>query len=204
MHAAFEDEAQIGASASDAQDGPQATQILQFYSKSKDMDDLGLGVCDWRKRLSNFWPCKIQIDGHAYPSVEHAFHAAKAACSDKPTMAANFRCGGRVGPSAQAAKSAGGKGAYKKMGASLDVAKWNAQRDDATMAALRARALCDPEFCMILRATAGKRLLHFERHAAKAYWGGAIDAKTGGVLGCNRLGEMLMTLRAELLRPVHE
>lgn len=174
--------------------------VLQFYSKSKDADDLSLGIPDWRKRLSNFWPCKIEVEGKLYPSVEHAFHAAKALhCSDKPVMAASFECGGKVGANPLAAKSAGGKGAYKKLGATLDLAKWDAQRDAATMHALRARVACDEEFCSILRATANDYLLHFERHAATSYWGGAVSTSTGKVIGCNRLGEMLMELRTELL-----
>ena len=28
--------------------------LVQFYSKSKDVDDLGLGMAGWRKVLSNF------------------------------------------------------------------------------------------------------------------------------------------------------
>jgi ribA/ribD-fused uncharacterized protein len=27
--------------------------------------------------LSNFWPCRIEMDGMYYPSVEHAYQAAK-------------------------------------------------------------------------------------------------------------------------------
>lgn len=27
--------------------------------------------------LSNFWPCEIKLDGLTYPSVEHAYQAAK-------------------------------------------------------------------------------------------------------------------------------
>jgi|CXWL01.1.fsa_nt_gi ribA/ribD-fused uncharacterized protein len=27
--------------------------------------------------LSNFWPCEIEMDGCVYPSVEHAFQAAR-------------------------------------------------------------------------------------------------------------------------------
>lgn len=44
--------------------------------------------------LSNFWPCKVKFDGVTYPSVEHAYQAAKTTdphvralllqvCSDK-------------------------------------------------------------------------------------------------------------------------
>lgn len=27
--------------------------------------------------LTNYWPCKVMLDGVEYPAVEHAFHAAK-------------------------------------------------------------------------------------------------------------------------------
>ena len=54
-------------------------------------------------------------------------------------------------------------------------------------------------FRLILRASGGRYLLHFERQGARAYWGGAVDKVSGEVLGRNRLGEMLMELRAELL-----
>ena len=68
------------------------------------------------------------------------------------------------------------------------------------MNALKARVSCDKEFCNILRATARKYLLHFERQADKAYWGGAVCSTTGNVVGRNRLGEMLMELRTDLLQ----
>ena len=178
-----------------------ATNVKQFYSKSKDDDDLGLGLKDWRKRLSNFWPCVIVINGRKYRSVEHAFHAAKAYLSDKPEIALNFECGGSVSASPGAAKKAGGRAGFARHGATLDMAKWDLERDGATMAALKARAHADDEYCNILRRTKelGVHLLHFERQqASKAYWGGAIDRASGEIVGVNRLGEMLMELRESL------
>ena len=80
-----------------------AGTIEMFFSKSKDdidSDVLGLGIRDWRKRLSNFWPAEVKVafdvnqPPKTYPSVEHAFHAGKAAlCSDKPAMARWFEIG---------------------------------------------------------------------------------------------------------------
>ena len=78
--------AATGGEASKRQKGSGAAAILapgavaQFYSKSKDVDDLGLGRADWRKVLSNFHACEIELEGRRYSSVEHAFHAAKARC----------------------------------------------------------------------------------------------------------------------------
>lgn len=33
--------------------------------------------------LSNFWPCTIHYDGHAYRTVEHAYQAAKTLMPDE-------------------------------------------------------------------------------------------------------------------------
>jgi len=179
---------------------PRPESVKQFYSKSRDDDDLGIGIKDWRKRLSNFWPCVIEVNGRNYPSVEHAFHAAKAHSSDKPDIARHFECGGSVGASPEAAKKAGGRAGFARHGATLDMAKWDLERDDATMAALTARAHADEEYRTILRRTKdlGVHLLHFERQASKAYWGGAVDRASGEIVGGNRLGAMLMELRETL------
>ena len=110
-----------------------------FYSKSKDVDDLGLGRADWRKVLSNFHACEIELEGRRYASVEHAFHAAKARCSNKPSVAAAFEVGGSVPRDPAKAKRAGGRAGFARLGATLNVARWDTARDAATRAALRAR-----------------------------------------------------------------
>merc|ERR1712146_659542 len=144
-----------------------------------------MGIKDWRKRLSNFWPSVVVIDGRKYPSVEHAFHAAKALSSNKPEVALLFECGGRFGASPEAAKRAGGRAGFARLGATLDIVKWNLERDGATMAALKARAQADDEYRKILLRTKelGVHLLHFERQAKKAYWGGAVDRVSGEIVG---------------------
>ena len=79
-------------------------RVVQFYSKSADDDDISLGVPSWRKVLSNFHPVVIEVQGKRYPSVEHAFHAAKARCSDKPALAREFEVGGAVAAAPLAAR----------------------------------------------------------------------------------------------------
>ena len=37
-----------------------------FSSQSKDADDLGIGRADWRKVLSNFFPCQLEIGRKRY------------------------------------------------------------------------------------------------------------------------------------------
>jgi predicted NAD-dependent protein-ADP-ribosyltransferase YbiA (DUF1768 family) len=175
--------------------------IAQFYSKSKDADDLGLGIPDWRKVLSNFHIVTIEPHpGRYYASVEHAFHAAKARCSNKPEIALEFELGGAVGKTPLAAKRAGGRAAFERRGAALDRNKWDAERDRATLDALRSRLVVDSTFRTVLTEVHRRkiRLLHFERGGAKSYWGGSLNKDTGGINGVNRLGQMLVGIAAEV------
>ena len=90
--------------------------------------------------------------------------------------------------------------------ATLDVRRWNHTRDKATARALKARAKSDPIFGKILRETHKRRLylLHFERGGEKSYWGGSIRKDTGQLVGNNRLGKLLMTLRKMMVEADEE
>ena len=46
-------------------------RLLQFYSQSKDIDDLFIELPAWRKALSNFCDHSLVADGAIYSSVEH-------------------------------------------------------------------------------------------------------------------------------------
>lgn len=173
--------------------------VKLFYSKSKDIDDLKLNIPNWRKILSNFHNIIITVDGKKYPSVEHYFQAAKSLCSDKPEMAELFELENEIGKySPKDAKSAGGKGAYKKYKAILDFSKWNNIRDEVMIKAIKARMLVDKEYCDILEATKKQDiyLLHYERNPKKSYWGGGISKENSKeIIGDNKLGKILMELR---------
>ena len=167
-----------------------------FFSKSKSNQDLGKQVpADWRRRLSNFWPAQVTIDGRTYPSVEAAFQATKALHSDKPEMAKDFEVGGIIGPDPVEAKQHGTHKVYVAKGAKLKTKEWEAARDAAMMKILQARYDQDEVFRQILEATKALnvKLVHFERTGANSYWGGSV--KDGVVQGRNRLGEMMMALR---------
>lgn len=171
-----------------------------FFSKSRNVPAPAPGLPpSWRRVLSNFHPAPVRVDGHDYASVEHCFQAAKASCSDRPELARGFRLRA-TGPSAvgsdpAAAKRAGGRGAYAKAGASLDVEAWAKAREGAMERALAARWQQQPLFRAVLEATAGFALLHFERSGARSFWGGSLHRDTGQAQGENRLGRMLMALR---------
>jgi predicted NAD-dependent protein-ADP-ribosyltransferase YbiA (DUF1768 family) len=176
--------------------------VLQFYSKSRDRADLGANVPpNWRKILSNFYPVQLSVGDHRYPTPEHAFHAAKALCSSKPSMALMFTVGGAVGPLASDAKRAGGKGTYRQHGAVLDQRLWSERRDEAQDRIITARLQGDPIFQSILVAIGTRkiRLVHFDRAGTKSYWGASINAQTGYVNGTNRLGRLLTTTASNLV-----
>ena len=46
-------------------------RLLQFYSQSKDIDDLFIELPAWRKVLSNFCDHSLVADGAIYSSVKH-------------------------------------------------------------------------------------------------------------------------------------
>ena len=78
--------------------------------------------------------------GH-FPTVEHAFHAAKAKlASNKPSMAKEFAVGGAIPTDPLVAKRAGGRRGYEQRWATLDMLVWNSCRDATTMVVLQVRA----------------------------------------------------------------
>lgn len=167
-----------------------------FFSRSSPCPPLAPGLPPtWRQVLSNFWAEPIALDGAVYPSAEHAFHACKARCSDRPERAADLRVGGAVGGDPAAAKKAGSRGSYRAAGATLDLDAWNAARDEATAAILAARHDQQPLFRSVLASTRGLTLLHFERAGARSYWGGSLRTDDAQIQGENRLGLLLMALR---------
>lgn len=183
----------------------EPTRAVIFYSQSKDDDDLEIGLPTWRKELSNFAAAAapIVIEGRSYPTVEHAFQAAKYLRCATPKVAAHavatdFEVGGKI-KTARAAKSSGGRGGMTKRSCALDIAAWAREADGVMQAALRARAETDARFASVLTATRRQRvqLVHFERSSAKSYWGGSISSD-GAIVGRNRLGEMLMELRESI------
>lgn len=173
---------------------PPVQHQLQFFSRSKDRADLGSGTPpNWRKVLSNFHAARLVMGEHLYHTPEHAFHAAKALYSSKPSMALLFIVGGAVGPLATDAKRAGGKGSYKQHGALLDQRRWFDMRTVVQQQIILARLEQHADFRSILTVVGHRniQLVHFDRTGAKSYWGGSVDALTGCVRGVNRLGTLL-------------
>jgi predicted NAD-dependent protein-ADP-ribosyltransferase YbiA (DUF1768 family) len=174
---------------------------LQFYSKSRDVADLGPTIpANWRRILSNFHQVQIVVGNSVYPTPEHAFHAAKALCSSHPSMAQMFTVGGTIGPQAIDAKRGGAKVTYKQHKAVLNETKWLQMRDTVQKDIIDARLKQDPLFVSILMATVDQniRLVHFDRAGTRSYWGGTIDTMTGRIHGTNRMGMLMMEAASAL------
>lgn len=182
----------------------QGMHVVQFYSKSKERDDVQGIDKNWRKILSNFCTRELTIDGHTYSSAEHAFHAAKCGCSDNPSVQTEFTVAGKVGNKPEDAKRAGGRKGFKSLGAELDLEKWDRVKRKEMMKILEARWEQHPDFQEVLRALYPRikndnwYLLHFERSGKKSEWGGTYSAEAG-VKGQNLLGRLLMQLVATKL-----
>lgn len=124
--------------------------------------------------LSNFAPATVWLDGVDYPSVEHAYVAAK-------TTDAALRA------QVRALKSAG---AAKRFGADLELRPNWAEIRLSVMENLVRQKFSDPEFKRLLDQTGDAELIEGND------WGDTFWGVCGGV-GANRLGRILMQIRAE-------
>lgn len=125
--------------------------------------------------LSNFYACLIDYEGQRYPSVEHAYQAAK-------TLDAEQRREIACAPSPGQAKRAGSRVTLRP--------DWEAIRA-GVMSELLEKKFRDPELKTRLLATGDATLVH--KAPWDAYWGDGPDGK-----GQNLQGQLLMALRAEL------
>lgn len=125
--------------------------------------------------LSNFYPCKVFLDGVEYPTVEHAYVAAKCADEydrqvvrkiEKPGYVKNF-----------------GRGIQKRH-------DWDSIRI-VTMLNLLRQKFSQDYFRQKLLET-GSSYIEETNHWGDTFWG-VCDGK-----GDNRLGYLLMNIRTEI------
>ena len=126
--------------------------------------------------LSNFWPCQIEYEGLVYPSVEHAYQAAKLFDPSKRKLFTEDI------PAAKA----------KKMGQQLNIDQiaWAARRVDVMLDLLRIK-FAIPELREQLIATADQELVEGN------WWGDTFWGVCRGS-GLNALGRLLMQIRGEV------
>ena len=125
--------------------------------------------------LSNFYFCFVFFEGIRYPSVEHAFQAAK-------TLDENERKRFAVMQTAADAKYFGRRVKLRE--------DWEQVKDEVMLECLRSK-FQNKELKEKLIATQSKLLVEGNNHGDR-YWG-----KVNGE-GRNKLGELLMKVRSEL------
>lgn len=133
--------------------------------------------------LSNYHPCTVIYEGIAYPSVEHAFQAAKTLDMTKRLEIANL-------PS---------PGAAKRVGRKIDLRPdWEEVKEKVMEDCLRMKFAGSTELTLKLVATEGHFLIEGTTWHDQC-WGICTCEKCGGN-GENRLGKLLMKIRDEYLQ----
>ena len=134
--------------------------------------------------LSNFWSVDVVSDGFTYPTVEHAYQAAK-------TLDGLERARIRQAATPGEAKELGRQVALR--------GDWEQIRDDVMLGLLRHK-FRDQDLLPQLLGTLGRDLVEVNDWG-DTYWG-AVRRADGAIVGQNRLGVLLRQVRAELLREV--
>lgn len=131
--------------------------------------------------LSNFWPAEVEFEGKKYPTVEHAYQAAKFEHN-------GYRKVIRKAETPGIAKKLGSTRAYPIH------ADWNEGRAIAVMSDLLAQKFSDPELAKRLLDTDDAVLVETNSWGDDT-WG---DSTTTDEPGRNQLGILLMSVRASL------
>lgn len=130
--------------------------------------------------LSNFYPSPVEFEKDVYPTVEHAFQAAK-------TLRKTERRRIRDADTASMAK---------RMGRLVSLREdWNHLRHDVMLTLLREK-FSDEELRDDLIATHPRRLIEGNTWGDR-FWGA--ELKAGQWHGENHLGRLLMEVRKEIL-----
>lgn len=133
--------------------------------------------------LSNFYPAPVKLDGYVYPTVEHAFQAAKS-------FIRREREAIRLAPSPGKAKRLGRKVILRP--------DWEHVKIEVMKELLRQK-FSDPELCAKLLATGDASLIE-GNHWGDVTWGCVLEKEKW--VGSNKLGVLLMELRFDLREEV--
>jgi len=129
--------------------------------------------------LSNFYPVNVDLDEHTYPSVEHAYQAAKTMDPVKRAMI----------------RKAFSPGIAKKMGRTLLLRPgWHGLKLEI-MKLLLIEKFSYPDLTEMLLLTGDAELIEGNIWG-DSYWG--MYDSPAGRLGENHLGKLLMQIRKEL------
>ena len=130
--------------------------------------------------FSNFAAFPIEMDGRIWPTSEHYFQAQKFAGTEREEII-------RATPSPMAAAKIG-----RDRNRPLRP-DWDEAKDRIMYEAVRAKFNQHPQLAALLLDTGDAEIV--EHTVNDAYWGDGGDGT-----GVNRLGQILMEIRAELLK----
>ena len=128
--------------------------------------------------FSNFSPHLVELKGRIWPTSEHYFQAQKFAATEHEETVRN----------AKSPMVAARMGRSRERPLRPD---WETVKDDIMREVLRAKFSQHPELRSLLLSTGDAQLVEHTRN--DRYW-----ADAGDGTGKNRLGQLLMELRAEL------
>lgn len=134
--------------------------------------------------LSNFYPCYIRFEGRVYPSLEHAYQAAKTFDEDIRTEISQLK---------------GKPGKAKKIGNKIKLREdWDVIKVDIMRRLVMEKFTNDPEMEKKLLETENRELVEGNTWHDN-YWGRCYCSKCQLKLSRNMLGHILMETR-ELLQ----
>lgn len=126
--------------------------------------------------LSNFWRCDIMLDGVIYPSVEHAYQAAKTVNLEERRKI----------------RDCDSPGDAKRLGRTVSIRRdWDYIRLSVMRELLTYKFKHHPTLAEALKSTGDAELIEGNTWG-DTYWG-VCNGK-----GDNNLGKLLMEIRAEL------
>ena len=132
--------------------------------------------------LSNFYNASCIFEGKSYPTVEHAFQAAKSLDQAERDWIA----------------AAGSPGLAKRLGRRVNLrSDWEKVKFDVMEECLRSK-FADPVLKQKLLATDDEELVEGNYWHDNTY-GNCFCEKCKGIVGKNMLGNILMKLRTELM-----
>jgi ribA/ribD-fused uncharacterized protein len=173
--------------------------FIKFWSrgtdlKKKEMKKYNLPA-NTPKLLSNFAETPVQWNHHMYPTVEHAFQAAKYMFSTLPSFEKEFRVGESIGlQPPKVAKTAGSKTGMKKNKAVLNIVEWDSQKNDIMKQLIQDKIQRHDIIRSILQSCREHHIPLFHYSKEDRVWGCTINEEEGTVKeGNNLLGKLFMT-----------
>lgn len=143
------------------------------------VDNMILGFKENYGFLSNFYPCNVEYEGLLYPSVQHAYQAAKTFNLETRNKIKNLKNGFEA----------------KNIGNSLQIrVDWQYVKADIMYELVKYKFSNDFELLGQLLQTGNMKLIECNNWNDK-YWGMTQNRNTKEYVGYNVLGQILMKVR---------